>query len=167
MKRTSPKISKTKYSVPDCVKGKCSQTRYSRWLGRKARAHVSRDRKRRGNDSCTVARYKAEIHAAVAAGGDRDHYTGEVLNWSLISTFENHAAKAGGLKYKKSLALLPTVDHTFDEHGRQRFVICSWRVNDAKSDLTADEFYNLCELVLRHQQQRQTTRGYKKVTQHA
>ena len=142
-------IRPTKYSLPDCLKGKCDPSKYSRWLLRKATAHARRDRKRNGKDSCTVGRYRAEIHQAVTTGGDRDFYTGEPLDWSLIGRFENIAAKAGRSPYKKKFAMLPAVDHTFDEHGQRTFVICSWKVNDAKCDLTVEEFYQVCEAVLR------------------
>jgi hypothetical protein len=143
-----PKLSK--YSLPGCLKGKCETVKYSRWLLRKASAHVRRDRKRNGKDSCTVGGYRVRIHQAVMTGGDRDFYTGEPLDWSLIGKFENIAAKAGRSPYKKRFAMLPTVDHTFDEEGKPKFVICSWKVNDAKCDLTLEEFYELCEMVLKH-----------------
>lgn len=35
-------------------------------------------------------------------------------------------------------------------HGRPKFVICSWCVNGAKSDLRVDEFYRLCVRILKH-----------------
>ena len=136
------------YAVPECIKRQCDQLRYSRWLHRKAVAHARRDRKR--DMDCTIARYKAEIHAAVCSSGDLDFYTGEPLNWSLVSTYDNESSRSGRKKYKKTLALLPTVDHTVDELGRPKFVICSWYVNDAKSDLTLEDFYQLCERVLKH-----------------
>jgi hypothetical protein len=139
-----------KYPLPPCLTGKCDQKKYSKWLDRKANAHVVRDRKRHGQTSCTVAKYKLEIHEAVKAGGDRDFYTGEHLDWSLISTFDNDKAKAGRSIYNKLLWLLPTVDHTLDEHGKQKFVICSWKINDAKSDLSLQEFHALCEMVLNY-----------------
>jgi hypothetical protein len=141
-------MSTAKYSLPDFLKGKCERAKYARWLHRKAQAHASRDRKRNGKRSCTVSLYKEQIHSAVVGGGDRDFYTGEPLDWTLISTFENIAAKSGRSLYKKAFELLPTVDHTFDDKGRQKFVICSWKINDAKSDLTLEEFYTLCETVL-------------------
>jgi hypothetical protein len=139
-----------KYPLPLCLAGKCDQVKYSKWLHRKASAHVTRDRKRNGRSSCTVAAYKAAIHEAVVAGGDRDFYTGEHLDWSLVSTFDNETAKAGRSIYKKSLWLLPTVDHGLDEHGKSKFVICSWKTNDAKSDLSLQEFHALCEMVLNY-----------------
>jgi len=141
-------MAKALYSVPDCIKEKCDQQRYSRWLHTKASAHVRSDRRRFGKDSCTVSQYKAAIHAAVRAGGDRDYYTGELLDWQLVSTYENSASSEGKAKYKTEFALLPTLDHTRDEKGQQKFVICSWRVNDAKSDLTESEFYDLCARVI-------------------
>ena len=136
--------------MPDCIKGQCDQKKYSHWLHAKANAHVRRDRKRFGKDSCTVSKYKAAIHAAVCAGGDLDHYTGEILDWHLVSTYKNASSGEGKTKYKSQYALLPTLDHALDKDGKLAFVICSWRVNDAKSDLTEAEFYYLCELVLRH-----------------
>jgi hypothetical protein len=150
-------MTKTKYRLPDCLKGKCDQPKYSKWLYRKARAHVIRDRERYGKVSCTIARYKAEIHDAVVNGGDRDFYTGEPLDWSLISTFDNNAAKAGRSAYKKKFWLLPTVDHTLDDQGRQKFVICSYKLNDAKGDLTHGEFHNVCEMVLKYRDRKKPT----------
>jgi hypothetical protein len=145
-------MSTPQYLVPDCIKRQCNQLKYSRWLQRKAAAHAKRDRKR--DMDCTIARYKAEIHAAICSSGHLDFYTGEALNWSLISTYDNESSKSGRQKYKKGLAFLPTVDHTVDETGQPKFVICSWYVNDAKSDLTLDEFYRLCERVLEHRDRR-------------
>src|SRR5713101_7185439 len=52
-------------------------------------AHVKRDIERNGRKNCSVLDYKARIHDAVSAGGHRDHYTGEALNWGLISRFRN------------------------------------------------------------------------------
>jgi hypothetical protein len=142
------------YPVPVCIKGQCDQVKYSRWLHRKAAAHTRRDRKR--DIACTLARYKAEIHAAVCSSGHLDFYTGEPLDWSQVSTYDNALSKSGRTKYKKTLALLPTIDHTVDESGRPKFVICSWRVNDAKGDPKMDEFYRLCERVLKHRDERNT-----------
>jgi hypothetical protein len=81
------------YSVPNAIKAHCDQIRYSRWLQRKAAAHVKRDRRR--NRSCAIAQYKAEIHAAICESQGRDFYTGEQLDWSLISKWDNDSAKNG------------------------------------------------------------------------
>ena len=145
-------MSKHLYAVPQCIQGQCDQTRYSRWLHRKAVAHARRDRKR--ERPCTITEYKGQIHAAVSASGHQDFYTGEPLNWTLVNTYDNESSKSGRARYKKTLALLPTLDHTLDEQGQPKFVICYWYVNDAKSDLTLAEFYELCERVLRHRDNR-------------
>jgi len=138
-----------KYEIPKFLAGKTPQEQYERWLHRKAIAHVRRDRKR-GNSSATNAEYKIEIHRAVNESEGRDGYTGEMLDWSLISTYENEKSKSGGRHYKAQFALLPTVDHVSDGLGPADFTICSWRANSAKNDLTLPEFLRLCEKVLRH-----------------
>jgi len=118
------------YRVPDRIKGKCDQAKYSRWPHRKALAHARRGRKR--SRACAIARYQAEIHASVCSSGDVDFYTGQPLDWSLVRTYNNESLKDGRRAYKSTLALLPTIDHTVDESGQPRFVIWSWQVNDAK-----------------------------------
>jgi hypothetical protein len=147
-------MSTLQYPVPECIKDHCDQLKYSRWLQRKATAHARRDRKR--DMACTIARYKAEIHAAVCSSGHLDFYTGEPLDWSLVSTYDNKSSKSGRATYKKTLALLPTLDHIVDDSGRPKFVICSWYVNDAKGDLGIDDFYRLCERVLKHRDEQST-----------
>ncbi len=138
-----------KYQLPDYLVGDVTQERYQRWLDRKAQAHVRRDR-RRGNRSATGAQYKVAVHDAVKESDGRDYYTGEPLDWSLISTYDNVRSKAGGRKYKALFALLPTVDHVEDGRGPADFKICGWRTNNAKADLSFKEFHELCERVLKH-----------------
>ena len=147
------------YPVPECIKSQCDQAKYSRWLQRKAAAHARRDRKR--DTACTIARYKSEIHAAVCSSGNLDYYTGEPLNWSLVSMYDNQSSKTGRTRYKKTFALLPTIDHTVDEQGRPKFVICSWYVNDVKSDLSIDELYRLCERILKQRDERNLVKKIK------
>ncbi|MBX2990105.1 MAG: hypothetical protein KF749_02945 [Bacteroidetes bacterium] len=90
------------------------------------------------------------MHAAVTASNGVDAYTGLPLKWELISRYDNDAAQAGGRAYKKNFGDLPTVDHVDDGMDAPNFRICSWRVNDAKSDLSLAEFVQLCREVLGH-----------------
>lgn len=120
---------------------------YLRWLQRKAMAHVKRDRKR-GNHSASVAQYKRAIHDAVCASDGTDAYTNERLEFTLISTWDNTKSKAGRRTYKAKFALMPTVDHIGDGTGPADFKICTWRTNDAKGDLTLEDFVALCARVL-------------------
>ena len=135
------------FELPQFLDGVVSREAYVRWLQRKAAAHVKRDRKR-GNVSASVSEYKRAINNAVCASQGRDAYTGEQLDWHLISTYRNDESKQGGRVYKASFALLPTVDHIGDGTGLADFKICGWRTNDAKGDLTQEEFIALCERVL-------------------
>jgi len=144
------------FNLPDFLKGICDRAQYIRWLQRKAVEHVKRDRERFGPDNCTISIYKKMIHEAVSTGGDRDYYTGLPLDWKLISTFDNDSAKAGRSDYLRTFGNLPTVDHARDADGKLRFVICSWRVNDAKSHLTEDEFCELCEQFLTHRKNKKS-----------
>jgi len=47
---------------------------------------------------------KKAIHKAVCSGGDRDFYTGEPLDWSIISKYRNKDSTEGKKKYKKQFA---------------------------------------------------------------
>lgn len=136
-----------KYSLPPALENKCDAGVYRRWLDRAATRHYRRDR-RRGNISSSRREYKEAIHAAVCDGGDHDAYTGKPLRWDLISTYDNEKARQEGRAYKKEFGDLPTVDHVGDGTREADFQICSWRVNDCKSDLDLDEFLALCEDVL-------------------
>lgn len=141
--------SKYKYKLPSFLEEICSRDQYIRWLDRKAASHYRRDRLR-GNASACRAEYKEAIHLAVSNDGARDAYTGELLDWSLISTYDNQESKKRGRAYKKEFALLPTVDHVGDGMGGPDFKICSWRTNDSKNDLDLDELMALCRRILKH-----------------
>ena len=135
--------------MPSFLVGKVQPEVYERWLNRKAMAHVKRDRKR-GHLAAIRAQYKEAIHAAVLVSGGKDAYTGEKLDWGLISTYNNEDSKAGRHKYKAGFALLPTVDHVAAEATEASFRICAWRTNDAKNDLSLEDFLKLCVKALQH-----------------
>jgi hypothetical protein len=138
-----------KYAIPPFLVGKVDQAAYQRWLERKAQAHVRRDRKR-GNTTAIGDTYRVAIHAAVIASNGQDAYTGEPLDWSLLSRYDNVESAEGGRHYKHGFARLPTVDHVGDGLGAANFKICGWRVNDAKHDLDMPAFLGVCRTVLEH-----------------
>ncbi len=137
-----------KYQLPQFLIGVATQEKYARWLNAKAAAHVRRDKKLRPD--ITTAMYKVLIHEAVLRSNGNDAYTGEALDWSLLSTWDNEKAKKYGSRYKSEFALLPSVDHVSERRGPTDFTICSWRTNDAKNDLSVKEFVELCKKVVRH-----------------
>ncbi|MSO70605.1 MAG: hypothetical protein EXQ88_01075 [Alphaproteobacteria bacterium] len=142
--RSETRAKKRKYQLPAFLEGRIPQPRYEEWLHRKAAAHVKRDR-RRGNRRAAQETYKVEIHQAVRDSAGMDFYTGEALDWLLISKYNNNESKKGGRQYKAKFSLLPTVDHVNDGLGLPDFKICSWRFNDAKNDLSLQEFIELCK----------------------
>jgi hypothetical protein len=97
-----------------------------------------------------VEAYKNAIHQAVAHSGGSDHYTGESLNWSLLCKYRNLESQATGRHYKAGFALLPSIDHVGDGLGEAEFKICAWRTNDAKNDLSHEQFVALCRSVVKH-----------------
>ena len=139
-----------KYDLPPFLEGTLSQESYERWLRRKAQAHVKRDRNR-GHGEAAAEGYRLAIHEAVLASEGQDAYTGEKLAWKLISTYDNDHSKEHGGTYKKTLALLPTVDHVGKAQGLMEFAICGWQTHEAKGDLTLEAFSKLCVKVLAHQ----------------
>ena len=139
-----------KYDLPSFLEESISQDVYERWLRRKAQAHVKRDRNR-GNSTAIGETYRDAIHAAVQECNGADAYTGEPLDWELLSKYDNVSSEEQGRAYKHQFAKLPTVDHIGDGKGAPEFKICSWRTNDAKHDLSMPEFIKLCIAVLNHQ----------------
>jgi len=79
-----------------------------------------------------------------------DAYTGEALDWRLLSTYKNEESQAGRQAYKAGFGLLPTVDHVSAEATEVSFKICAWRTNDAKNDLAIAGFVELCRRVVIH-----------------
>ncbi len=137
----------SKYALPEYLAQVVSAQVYRRWLHRKAQAHAKRDRTR-GYKSASVAGYKRAIQDAVVESMGVDYYTGEQLDWTLISKYRNDAAKKHRHLYKAKFALLPTVDHPVAGKGSAGFVICAWRTNDAKNDLSGQDFIELCRRVV-------------------
>ena len=90
------------------------------------------------------------IHQAIVKSDGLDEYTGELLDWNLISAYNNEDSKKGRRAYKKRFAKLPTVDHVGDGTGPANFVICGWRTNDCKNDLPREELIEFCRMVLTH-----------------
>ncbi len=137
------------YALPDALRGFCSETSYRQWLTRKANAHLIRDRKR-WHSTASVKDYMIAIHSAVIDAGRYDYYTGEELDWGLVDKHSNEQSSAGWTSYKRMLAMMPMVNHAGDVPGDLDLRICSWRTDDAKSDLTLEEFVALCAKVVEH-----------------
>ncbi len=137
-----------RHPLPEFLVGRVNPLVYERWLTRKAAAHLKRDRKR-GHEGISGSTYRDEIHKAVLASDGRDFYTGEELDWSLLSKYNNEESSAGRYGYKAGFALLPTVDHIESARMNSGFRICSWRTNDAKHDLSHQAFVELCLRVVK------------------
>lgn len=136
-----------KHQPPPWVAEHLDPATYNNWLRGKAQGLVRRDEQRGG--SYTVSEAKASVHAAMVACEGRDHWTGETLREDLLGIYDSDESGLRGGAYKKELAMKPTIDHRNSEPVCD-FVICAWRTNDAKHDMSIDELKEFCRLVLEH-----------------
>jgi len=135
-----------KYQFPECLKNQCHLSNLTDGLSGRPE-HISSVIGNAGI-KCDKESYKTAIYEAVVRSKGIDVYTGKKMRWDLISKYDNDQSKAKGREYKKEFGDLPTLDHVDDGSGSPQFNICSWRVNDAKNDLTLDEFLAVCREVL-------------------
>jgi len=135
-----------KYPLPAFLDGRCTPPQFYKWLTCKGMTMLRRDKKRGMPyaKNATISTYKAEIYNAVIKSGDCDPFTGDLLAWEQIGTWDT--SETHDAHYKEQFALMPTVDHVNPE--AFDFEICSWLVNDSKSYLTPDEFRALCRKVV-------------------
>lgn len=143
------------YLAPDFVlNAGITQAQYNTWLNHKASAHRQRDARRiRGQEVLlSLPAYRHHIHDAVIHSGGMDHYTGEQLNWSLLSRYNNGNAHNGGLEYRRQFDMLPSVDHIDPMQREFNVCICALRTNDCKAHLNEAELHAFCAMVLQHNQ---------------
>jgi|WetSurMetagenome_2_1015567.scaffolds.fasta_scaffold92801_3 hypothetical protein len=134
-----------KYQLPAFLEGQCTHAVYFKWLTNKADTLLKRDRKHGKPYAMDITKsmYKEKIHKAVVDSGQYDPYTGDLLKWELISTWDTSHEQPGG--YKKQFSLMPTVDHI--DPDMLEFEICSWQTNDCKAGLNPGEFVALCKKI--------------------
>mgnify|MGYP000885937038 CR=1 FL=1 len=76
-----------------------------------------------------------------------DPYDGMPLDGELLATYDNAARQVGGVAYKREFSRLPTVLH-INADPVAEFEIVSWQTNDAKGDMTPEEFIGYCHAVV-------------------
>jgi hypothetical protein len=134
------------YSLPPFLEGVISVTDYRHWLENRGTVLRQTDIKLKrpyAKLNSTMA-YKQKIHQAVLDGGQFDPYTGEKINWGLISrekTLNNVNFIDSGY------AMHPAVDHINPEEFG--FEICTWISNESKTCMTSDQFVDFCRKVTR------------------
>ena len=135
---------------------KISNSEFRDWVMKKGYSLYQRDFKRtkeknKFKSEYNYNDYRKKICEAIkkAPYVGKDYYTGEKLDLNLIGKYQNSDAKQNGKAYKRKFALMPTVDH-INAEAKPEFVICSWRMNDAKNDLSECGFTKLCIRFLRN-----------------
>ena len=119
--------------------------KYSELIQRKAVAVTRRDKRRGGKYSVKEA--IEAIHQAFHRCNGFDPYDGSKLDPELLGEYKNDEAKAQRAAYKRRFAMLPTVDHVTAKPVPD-FEIVSWQTNDAKGDMSPDEFIAYCHRVV-------------------
>ena len=118
---------------------------YRKMLQRKAVAVTRRDKRRDGKYSVKEA--IEAIHEAFHRCNGFDPYDGSKLDPELLGTYDNNRSKEKGAAYKREMAMLPTIDHVTAKPVPD-FEIVSWQTNDAKGDMSPDEFIAYCQRVV-------------------
>ena len=131
------------WSAPDWVG--LSDEDYSDLIRKKAVAVTRRDKRRDGKYSVKEA--IEAIHLAFHRCKGFDPYDGSKLAPELVGEYKNEDAKAQGAAHKRRFAMLPTVDHVTAKPVAD-FEIVSWQTNDAKGDMSPDEFIAYCHRVV-------------------
>ena len=122
-----------------------SDEKYSELIQRKAVAVTRRDKRRGGKYSVKEA--IEAIHQAFHRCNGFDPYDGSKLDPELLGTYDNNRSKEKGAAYKREMAMLPTIDHVTAKPVPD-FEIVSWQTNDAKGDMSPDEFIAYCHRVV-------------------
>ncbi len=136
--------------------------KFKMWIRRKARNLFKRDKNRAIN--IVQWNYKphdyldAILQTIINNDCSIDYYTKEVLCWEKIGTYNNDCSKEQGNDYKRALDLLPSIDH-INAKPEPQFVICSWRTNDIKSNMSKNELVDWCRRFLLHQDKNQDNNG--------
>lgn len=137
------------YELPSFLEGVIDRDNFKKWLDRRAKSHYKRDKKYFGNkfpEYIQPKDYKQAIYSAVIFSKGKCFYTNEKLRWDLINKFDSK-------KSKREFLMLPTVEHIDRSNPNLDFAIVSWKVNDAKNDLSLEEFFKLCQKVLNNQKE--------------
>ena len=118
---------------------------YSDLIRKKAEAVTRRDKRRGGK--CSIKEAIEAIHQAFHRCNGFDPYDGSKLDPELLGTYSNEQSKERGAAYKREMAMLPTIDHVTAEPVPD-FEIVSWQTNDAKGDMSPEEFIAYCRRVV-------------------
>lgn len=122
--------------------------KFAKWVNRKANSLCKRDKERtKEKYAFTTWDYVEKICEAIKESPVFDFYTNDKLDWTKIGEYTNEEAQCLGPNIKVKYAKMPTVDH-IDAKPEPNFHICTWCTNDAKNDLSLEDFITLCEKVL-------------------
>jgi hypothetical protein len=141
-----------KFPVPPIFADQCTQEDYNKTLTKRSKTLFKRDKKKKMPwvSTSSAAIYRAKMHEAFSNAGLNDPYTGDKIGYNLIGKWDPNLAYFGKDKYLKQFATLPSVDHKDPNSQTLEFEICTWQVNQCKSDFNPEEFIVFCNKVLQN-----------------
>ena len=119
------------------------------------------DRTQSNQDLPDCEKYFTAVCKAIKSCEGKDYYTGKPLNWQI--TLE--PKKESPDREKQGVETAERQERvTFDHlNGRNledlQFALCAGKTNDAKNDLTEDEFLALCEAVYNYKKSKSGPSG--------
>ena len=90
---------------------------------------------------------KEAIHAEFCASDGIDPYDGQPMDESPRKQYDNDTSTKGRTDYKRWLYRLPTINQINGDHIAELEIV-SWQTNDAKGDMTPEEFIGYCHAVV-------------------
>jgi hypothetical protein len=135
--------------LPWYLEGILTEKQFNKWFREKINDELHKDRKRgrKCAKNATYALYKQKLFDALCAGGTKDPFTGETMQWELV--LEWNPEKAAGIPgYFRQFYLMPTIDHIDPDADAPAFEVCSWKINMCKSCQTPDQFIAMCSKVV-------------------
>ena len=89
------------------------------------------------------------IHEAMHRSDGIDPYDGQTMDSELLSVDAHAQSKERGAAYRREFDRLPTVNHRNAEPVCD-FQIVSWQTNDAKGDMSPEDYVAHCLAVVNH-----------------
>lgn len=108
---------------------------------------MKRDRKRGG--TYRVKEAMDAIHEAMHRSDGIDPYDGQAMDSELLGVYDNARSKELCTAYRREFYRLPTVGHRNAEPVCD-FQIVSWQTNDAKGDMSSEDYLAHCLAVVKH-----------------
>ena len=148
------------YEPPIWVKSE--STNYKRWLNKMANRVVKH--KRKYGESHNVKQTMDSIHQAMQLSDGIDPYDGTMMKSELIDTYMMKGCTLDA-NSKKEFFRMPTIKYQSIEQSCV-FEIMSMQTNEAKGEMSHEEYLNHCRAVVNHYRVEKNLACNKRTSEH-